>query len=272
MRVVDRGSGVPVVLVPGIQGRWEWMAPAVDALAARCRVITFSLADEPSAEWPARGIGFDAYVEQIGAGARRAAPRARRDLRRVVRRADGRGVSAPVSRTRGGPRAGLGDSAVVGARMHARGSSCAGRGLLLPLFLLSSLRLHREIAAASGGWWQGVAASMRQGVRSLAHFPAPGRMARRAAHHRRAPRWTGSPRVHVPTLVVTGETGARPRGADRAHGGVHAHLAARRRRDARAHRPSGPGDAARARLPTRRAVCRTCGLRPNELRTERRVG
>ena len=66
MRVVDRGSGVPVVLVPGIQGRWEWMAPAVEALAARCRVITFSLADEPSAAWPARGIGFDAYVEQIG--------------------------------------------------------------------------------------------------------------------------------------------------------------------------------------------------------------
>src|SRR6266498_2488806 len=65
MRIIDRGSGAPVVLIPGIQGRWEWMAPAVEALAARCRVITFSLADEPSARWSMRGRGFDAYVEQV---------------------------------------------------------------------------------------------------------------------------------------------------------------------------------------------------------------
>ena len=44
MNIVDLGSGVPVVMVPGIQGRWEWMKPAVDALAERCRVVTFSLA------------------------------------------------------------------------------------------------------------------------------------------------------------------------------------------------------------------------------------
>ena len=65
VRVVDRGSGIPIVVIPGIQGRWEWMAPALDALSERCRIITFSLADEPSARWPARGRGFDAYVEQV---------------------------------------------------------------------------------------------------------------------------------------------------------------------------------------------------------------
>ena len=55
-----------MVLVPGIQGRWEWMRPAVDALAARCRVITFSLADEPTCGWTFdEGAGFTAYVEQI---------------------------------------------------------------------------------------------------------------------------------------------------------------------------------------------------------------
>ena len=37
----------PLVLVPGIQGRWEYMRPAVDALARAFRVITFSLCDEP---------------------------------------------------------------------------------------------------------------------------------------------------------------------------------------------------------------------------------
>ena len=35
MNIVDRGSGVPVVVIPGIQGRWEWMKPGVDALARR---------------------------------------------------------------------------------------------------------------------------------------------------------------------------------------------------------------------------------------------
>jgi pimeloyl-ACP methyl ester carboxylesterase len=43
MEIVDRGSGPPLVLIPGIQGRWEYMRPAVDALAACFRVVTFSL-------------------------------------------------------------------------------------------------------------------------------------------------------------------------------------------------------------------------------------
>src|SRR5688500_20334960 len=66
MNIVDRGHGAPVVLIPGIQGRWEWMRPAVDALSKQCRVITFSLADEPTS-----GARFDesagvwSYVQQV---------------------------------------------------------------------------------------------------------------------------------------------------------------------------------------------------------------
>jgi hypothetical protein len=45
MKIVDRGGGTPIVVIPGVQGRWEWMRPAIDALAHRSRVITFSLAD-----------------------------------------------------------------------------------------------------------------------------------------------------------------------------------------------------------------------------------
>jgi pimeloyl-ACP methyl ester carboxylesterase len=41
--MVVRGEGPPLVLIPGIQGRWRWMAPLVDALARRHRVVTFSL-------------------------------------------------------------------------------------------------------------------------------------------------------------------------------------------------------------------------------------
>lgn len=39
----DEGSGPPVVVIPGVQGRWEWMRPALRALSARCRVISYSL-------------------------------------------------------------------------------------------------------------------------------------------------------------------------------------------------------------------------------------
>jgi pimeloyl-ACP methyl ester carboxylesterase len=47
MQIVDRGRGVPVVVIPGIQGRWEYLGPTIDALARSFRVITFSL-DAPS--------------------------------------------------------------------------------------------------------------------------------------------------------------------------------------------------------------------------------
>lgn len=79
MKIVDRGGGTPVVVIPGVQGRWEWMKPTIDALAQRCRVLTFSLADEPSS-----GVRFDeahgfaSYVDQVrdaldAAGVRKAA-------------------------------------------------------------------------------------------------------------------------------------------------------------------------------------------------------
>ena len=50
---VDRGAGYPLILIPGIQGRWQWMAPTIRALQVRHRVLSFSLtsvADGPGAE------------------------------------------------------------------------------------------------------------------------------------------------------------------------------------------------------------------------------
>jgi pimeloyl-ACP methyl ester carboxylesterase len=69
MKIIDRGAGIPVVMIPGLQGRWEWMAPAVDALAQHCRVVTFSLGDEPSSgfDWdPERGVeNFLTQIETV---------------------------------------------------------------------------------------------------------------------------------------------------------------------------------------------------------------
>ena len=62
MTTIDRGSGPPLVLIPGLQGRWEYMRPAVDALSAWFRVITFSL----------QGADLDALVQQAVAALDRA--------------------------------------------------------------------------------------------------------------------------------------------------------------------------------------------------------
>jgi pimeloyl-ACP methyl ester carboxylesterase len=63
---IDIGSGPPIVLVPGLQGRWEWMRPAVDALAREFRVISYTLAGDLGTKdaFDAR-LGFDSFVEQL---------------------------------------------------------------------------------------------------------------------------------------------------------------------------------------------------------------
>jgi pimeloyl-ACP methyl ester carboxylesterase len=43
--LISLGQGPPLVVIPGIQGRWEWMRPSIDALAATHRVLTFSLGE-----------------------------------------------------------------------------------------------------------------------------------------------------------------------------------------------------------------------------------
>jgi pimeloyl-ACP methyl ester carboxylesterase len=67
-----RGSGPPLVLVPGMQGRWEWMTPAVTALAARFRVATYSLCGEPGA--PPLADSFEGDLAQLDAVCRAVGP------------------------------------------------------------------------------------------------------------------------------------------------------------------------------------------------------
>jgi 3-oxoadipate enol-lactonase len=55
MDVIDRGSGQTLVLIPGLQGRWEYMRPAVEALSTSFRVLTFSL----------DGADLDDYARQV---------------------------------------------------------------------------------------------------------------------------------------------------------------------------------------------------------------
>ena len=66
--MIDVGSGPPLVLIPGIQGRCEWMQPTIEALARQCRVISSSLPGEPGS-WRSRNgaSGFDGFVEHVDA-------------------------------------------------------------------------------------------------------------------------------------------------------------------------------------------------------------
>jgi 3-oxoadipate enol-lactonase len=69
IKLIERGAGLPLVLVPGIQGRWAYTEPAVRALATRFRVITFDLSNDRRT--------IDGYVSQLeavldAAGIRRA--------------------------------------------------------------------------------------------------------------------------------------------------------------------------------------------------------
>jgi pimeloyl-ACP methyl ester carboxylesterase len=54
----------PLVLIPGIQGRWEWMRPAIDELAKEWRVIPCALPGEPGAAGSMNG-SFDAFVDYV---------------------------------------------------------------------------------------------------------------------------------------------------------------------------------------------------------------
>lgn len=76
--MVDVGSGSPIVLIPGIQGRWEWMGPAIKELSKRCRVLTFSYDRTPGARTRPDPGTLDRIVEQVSeimdaAGVERAA-------------------------------------------------------------------------------------------------------------------------------------------------------------------------------------------------------
>jgi 3-oxoadipate enol-lactonase len=54
------------VVIPGIQGRREWVAPALRALSGHCRTIGYTLCgDFGSGRRYDRALGFDNYVRQL---------------------------------------------------------------------------------------------------------------------------------------------------------------------------------------------------------------
>jgi pimeloyl-ACP methyl ester carboxylesterase len=74
MSLIDVGTGAPLVLVPGIQGRWEYQRPSIDALAKRFRVLSLPLSGERGSEGDlSLAGGLDNDARQIAAILDRAA-------------------------------------------------------------------------------------------------------------------------------------------------------------------------------------------------------
>ena len=67
-RVFDAGQGKPLIVIPGVQGRWEWMKPALEELSSRCRTVSYTLCgDIGSGARFDPELGFDNYVRQLDA-------------------------------------------------------------------------------------------------------------------------------------------------------------------------------------------------------------
>lgn len=193
-------SQLPVVIVPGIQGHWEWMRPALAALRAHGDVRTFSLNDEtgagdPFAQWMAHidrlidGTGSERVV-LIGVSfgglvvTRYAACRPDRVAALIL-------VSAPS------PRMPLG---------HAEEKFLRHPLATLPLFALrGATRLAPEVIAAKPTWRSRAAFALVYGRQVLAKPLAPVKSARWVRAWQATDITSDCARVTAPTHIITGE-------------------------------------------------------------------
>jgi pimeloyl-ACP methyl ester carboxylesterase len=203
--MLDIGNGPVVVLVPGIQGRWEWMGPAVTALARRCRVLTFSLCGEPGSDCAATG-GFERYVEQIDA----AIERAHVGQVTICGVSFGGFISLHYAALRRDRVRGL---ALVSTPSPTWRPNCrlerylAAPRLMSPLFVAGApFRLWPEVSAAVPGWGARLRFAFEHTARVVAAPIAPTLMAERMRLARDVPFESDCGLIDVPTLVVTGES------------------------------------------------------------------
>jgi pimeloyl-ACP methyl ester carboxylesterase len=205
-RIFDQGTGPVVVVVPGLQGRWEWMLPALRKLAERCRVISYSLSgDLGSGRRPDTSVGFDVYIRQLDEVLEAAG----------VERATICGVSfgGLIAVRYAACRSARVDSLVLASApapgwqpSPQQAKWIARPWLSAPAFVASSpFRLWPEVRAARPRLSSRLRFFARQGLRAAASPMIPGLMARRIREVQQLDFGRDCASIDVPTLVVTGE-------------------------------------------------------------------
>jgi pimeloyl-ACP methyl ester carboxylesterase len=192
-------------MIPGLQGRWEWTRPAVDALSKRQRVIAFSLCDEPTSDFtcdPAEG--FDIYIRQVSEALDRAQLKCA-----VIAGVSYGGLIAAEYAARHPDRTWklvLVSALPTSWKPDARARFYMKAPTLLgPLFFASAPgRLHKEFAAAAPRFSDRVRMMAGHGLRAARAPMSPRRMARRV-HWAEQHRFANPRSVSAPALVITGE-------------------------------------------------------------------
>jgi len=203
--VIDLGSGSPIVLIPGLQGRWEWMRPAVEALGKHHRVVSYSLCDEKTSPFKCDLTKeFDNYVTQVGI----AMDRAGLSHATIVGVSYGGLIAAEFS-ARYPERV---SALVLASALHSgwqpnpqQQRFLSAPRLLSPMFVATAPgRMRPEVAAA----FPTMGARMRfmagQGARIAMAPASPTRMARRVAWAS-AHRFADPRSIRARALVMTGE-------------------------------------------------------------------
>lgn len=202
----DNGTGPPLIVVPGIQGRWEWFKPALDRMSAGCRVISYSLAgDFGSGRRVDETLGFEDYVRQLDevverSGATRVA---------ICGVSYGGLIALHYAATRPERVAALVlvASPAPGWKPNVRQQRYVRRPwLMAPAFVATGpLRLWPEIFAAFDTPLERLNFAVRHALRVAAAPIIPSRMASRVRIQEHVDFAADCARVNVPTLVVSGE-------------------------------------------------------------------
>jgi 3-oxoadipate enol-lactonase len=202
----DEGVGPPIVVVPGVQGRWEWMLPALHALSEGCRTISYSLCgDFGSGARIDPAIGFDNYLRQLD---------------RVL---DERGLeTTAVCGVSYGGLVALRYAATRPHRVSALILACspapgwmpneqqrrwvARPWISTPAFVATSPgRLMPEIVASLPTWGARIGFLLRHALRVAAAPMIPSLMASRVRWQQSMDFAPDCAAVRAPTLVITGE-------------------------------------------------------------------
>jgi 3-oxoadipate enol-lactonase len=197
--MIDQGQGSPIVLIPGLQGRLEWMAPTIEVLSARHRVLSFSLTETNGADpFPGWLDIVDRLVDRTGA------PRVTLigvsyggliAVRYAARHAERVGALVLVA------------SPSPTFRLDRLSAVCSKYPrAALPLFAVRGcLRVAPEILAAREHWPDRVRLALEYAGRALRYPLSPTQMAAWVHAWMRCDIAHECARVTTPALLITGE-------------------------------------------------------------------